>query len=226
VLEYARRRLGRNKVIIVGHSWGSFLGVNMTMKRSDLFYAYVGTGQVDSWSQTMAAQYAYAMKRAEAEANQDALRELREIGPPPYEFGPKFFTSRKWLNRYLPASDTKYLEKLMDIVRAAPGYSSQDVQDWIAGWQFATPLLFPTLAAIDLPATQGYNMPVPFYIFQGQEDHITPASLARDCFRKIRAPRKKMVPIKNAGHFAYVTNREEFLTGLVKYVRPLTVRSH
>jgi proline iminopeptidase len=226
VVEYARRRLGKDKVIILGHSWGAYLGVNIIKKRPDLFYAYVGTGQVVNWAQTMAVHYAYAMKRAEAEGNQDALRELREIGPPPHEFGPKFFTAQKWLSHYLADSDTKYLQKQVEIVTAAPNFSPQDVQDWLAGGQFSIPLLLPTLAAIDLPATEGYDMPVPFYIIQGQEDHITPTSVAQSYFRKIRAPRKKMVLIKNAGHFAYVTNREEFLAALVKDVRPLAVRSH
>jgi proline iminopeptidase len=226
VVEYARRRLSKDKVIILGHSWGAFLGVNIIKKRPDLFYAYVGTGQVVSWSQTMAVHYAYAMKRAESERNQDALRELREIGPPPHEFGPKFFTAQKWLNYYLADSDTKYLQKQLEIVTSAPNFSPQDVQDWIAGGQFTIPLLFPTLVAIDLPATQGYDMPVPFCLIQGQEDHITPTSIAQDYFRKIRAPRKKMVLVKDAGHFAYVTNREEFLVALVKYVRPLAIPSH
>jgi len=226
VAEYVRQRLGKDKVIVVGHSWGSFLGVHMIKKRPDLFYAYVGTGQVVSWSQTMAVQYAYAMKRAEAEKNQDALRELREIGPPPREFGPKFFIAHKWRNHYLADSDTKYLQKQLDIVRAAPNFSPQDVQDWIAGGRFTIPALGLTDAAIDLPATEGYDMPVPFYIIQGQEDHITPTSLAQDYFRKIRAPRKRMVLIRNGGHFAYVTNREEFLAALVKYVRPQAAASH
>lgn len=226
VVEYARRRLNKDKVILVGHSWGSFLGVNMIKKRPDLFYAYVGTGQVVSWSQTTAVQYAYAMKRAESEGNQDALRELREIGPPPYEWGPKFFTAQKWLNHYLAPSDAEHLRKQMDIVRTAQNFSPQDVQDWIAGGQFTIPLLFSTLTAIDLPATEGYDMRVPFYIIQGQEDHITPTSVAQDYFRKIRAPRKKMVLIKHAGHFAYATNPGEFLAALVKYVRPQAVASH
>ena len=44
-------------------------------------------------------------------------------------------------------------------------------------------------------------MRVPFYIIQGQEDHITPTSVAQDYFRKIRAPRKKNGPhCKHAGH--------------------------
>jgi pimeloyl-ACP methyl ester carboxylesterase len=206
---------------LLGHSWGAFLGVNVIKRRPDLFYAYVGTGQVVGWAQGMAAQYKYTVKRAKAEGNKDALRELEEIGPPPYEIGPKFFTAHKWLNRYLPASDTKYIQQQMDIIRSAPNFSSQDVQDWSNGEDFSGRQLYSIEVAEDLSATLGYEMPVPFFVIQGEEDHITPTEVAQRYFHRIHAPLKKMVLIKGAGHFAYATNREEFLAALVKYVRPL-----
>jgi pimeloyl-ACP methyl ester carboxylesterase len=56
VVEFLRTHLHKNKVILVGHSWGSFLGIHMIKKRPDLFFAYVGTGQligVPTWK-TMA----------------------------------------------------------------------------------------------------------------------------------------------------------------------------
>jgi pimeloyl-ACP methyl ester carboxylesterase len=41
-----RKQLRKDKIILVGHSWGSILGVHMVKARPDLFYAFVGTGQV------------------------------------------------------------------------------------------------------------------------------------------------------------------------------------
>ena len=218
VVEYARRRLNKNNVILLGHSWGSFLGVNMIKKRPDLFSGYVGTGQVVGSAQIMTAQYAYIMKRAEAEGNQDALRELREIGSPPYEIGPKFFALQKLDDLYVLQVDGQYLQKMIETVRAAPNFSPQDVQDWMGGRQFSMQSLGPTLSAMDLPATQGYDMPVPFFIIQGQKDHTTPTPPVEDYFQRIRAPRKEIALIKNAGHFAYATNGDEFLADLVKFV--------
>ncbi|HXJ18301.1 MAG TPA: alpha/beta hydrolase, partial [Candidatus Polarisedimenticolia bacterium] len=134
---------------------------------------------------------------------------------------PKFFTAHKWLNRYLPASDTKYIQQQMDIIRSAPNFSSQDVQDWSNGEDFSGRQLYSIEVAEDLSATLGYEMPVPFFVIQGEEDHIAPTEVAQRYFHRIHAPLKKMVLIKGAGHFAYATNREEFLAALVKYVRPL-----
>jgi len=49
VAEFLRTHLNKSKVILVGHSWGSFLGIHMIKKRPDLFSAYVGTGQIIGW---------------------------------------------------------------------------------------------------------------------------------------------------------------------------------
>jgi pimeloyl-ACP methyl ester carboxylesterase len=46
LVEFLRTHLHKNKVILVGHSWGSYLGIHMIKQRPDLFAAYVGTGQV------------------------------------------------------------------------------------------------------------------------------------------------------------------------------------
>jgi pimeloyl-ACP methyl ester carboxylesterase len=46
VAEYLRAHLHKDKIVLIGHSWGSFLGIQIVKQRPDLFYAFVGTGQV------------------------------------------------------------------------------------------------------------------------------------------------------------------------------------
>jgi len=135
----------------------------------------------------------------------------RYIGPPPHETGSEAFaTAQKWLNHYLCESDANYLRKQLELVQSAADFSPQE---------FSIPLLLPALVAMDLPR-QGYHMPLPFFIIQGEEAHITPTELAAEYFRRIRAPLKRMVLLKRAGHLAYATNRKEFLDAHVKHVRP------
>ena len=51
-------RLRKDKIVLVGHSWGSILGVFMAKARPDLFYAFVGTGQVADPAKNYAVAYA------------------------------------------------------------------------------------------------------------------------------------------------------------------------
>src|SRR5829696_3928907 len=92
--------LNQDKVILVGHSWGSILGVHMVKARPELFYAFVGTGQVADPPRNYAVAYEALMERATREGNSLALQELKEVGPPPYKGGKGFAVQRKWANLF------------------------------------------------------------------------------------------------------------------------------
>ncbi len=85
--EYLRKHLGKDKIVLVAHSFGSILGVRMVGSRPDLFYAYVGTGQVADETKNWAVGYEALLKKARALGNQRAIEELRRVGPPPYKSG-------------------------------------------------------------------------------------------------------------------------------------------
>jgi pimeloyl-ACP methyl ester carboxylesterase len=80
--DYLRSYLHKDKIILVGHSWGSFLGIHIVKQRPDQFYAYVGTGQVVGRA-TFEKQFQIAIARLQALAraanNTDALTELAPI---------------------------------------------------------------------------------------------------------------------------------------------------
>jgi pimeloyl-ACP methyl ester carboxylesterase len=72
----------------------------------------------------------------------------------------------------------------------------------------------------DLPSL-GTDFAVPFFVFQGEADHVTPLRPVRDYFESISAPRKEMTVIPNAGHNVMTTRSDEFLKLLRDRVRPL-----
>ena len=55
--EFLKQHLGVEKIVIMGHSWGSILGVRMAQMRPDLFSAYIGTGQVVNLREAMELEY-------------------------------------------------------------------------------------------------------------------------------------------------------------------------
>jgi pimeloyl-ACP methyl ester carboxylesterase len=80
--EYIRNYLHTNNVVLIGHSWGSFLGVHIVKRRPELFRAFVGTAQVVSWRGIVETQYQYTLDRARAEPNASAVTELEALGIP------------------------------------------------------------------------------------------------------------------------------------------------
>ena len=86
VAEYLRAHLHKDRIILIGHSWGSFLGIHIVKQRPDLFHAFVGTGQVVG-KQTFEKQFeltATHLKALEQAANNiQALTELKPISVSP-----------------------------------------------------------------------------------------------------------------------------------------------
>ena len=75
----------RTKIVLLGWSWGSILGVHMVKARPDLFAAYVGTGQVVAMQEGEAVAYASVLAKARQRDDGAALAELEAIGAPPYD---------------------------------------------------------------------------------------------------------------------------------------------
>jgi pimeloyl-ACP methyl ester carboxylesterase len=86
VAEYLRVHLHKNRIILIGHSWGSFLGIHIVKQRPDLFYAFVGTVQIVG-KQTFEKQFELTVTHlkalAQAANNIQALTELKPISVSP-----------------------------------------------------------------------------------------------------------------------------------------------
>jgi pimeloyl-ACP methyl ester carboxylesterase len=98
VSEFLAKHLNKKKVIIVGGSWGSILGIYMVHRRPDLFYAYMGIAQMVNVRKNQSASYARVLELARASSDQQAVGELEKIGPMPWDSDqiPKWHVYRKW----------------------------------------------------------------------------------------------------------------------------------
>jgi pimeloyl-ACP methyl ester carboxylesterase len=214
--ELLRKRLQKDKIIVVGHSWGSILGVFMVKARPELFYAFVGTGQVADPARNYAVAYDELLKKAEALGEESASRELKEVGRPPYSDGRGYAVQRKWSNVFEGAD--AFIASMLGLALAAPGYTLKDVNDWIDGQGISAQYLVPQTSALDAKALGG-DFAVPVFIIHGADDFTTPTSLARDWLNAIRAPRKAFVAIEGGGHFSVFMKSDVFLKELVARVR-------
>jgi pimeloyl-ACP methyl ester carboxylesterase len=220
--ELLSKRLQKDKIILVGHSWGSILGVLMAKARPDLFHAFVGTGQVADNTRNFAIAYAALIEKASREGNSRAVEELKEIGPPPYNDGYKggkgFAVQRKWANLFEGAD--VFLASALGFALTAPGYSVGDINDWFEGQNVSAEHLVPETAVLDATRLGG-EFSVPVLVIQGAEDFTTPTSLAKTYLNSLHAPRKAFATIDGAGHFAVFTKQDVFLKELRARVLPL-----
>jgi len=217
--EYLRKHLGKDKIIVVAHSFGTLLALAMVRAKPELFFAYVGTGQVADEPKNYSAAYDALLQKAQAVKDQQAIDDLKRVGPPPYSNGEGYGVQRKWSNRFEGADE--FLPGTIGLALVAPGYSVQDINDSGDGQILSGNRLF-SLTRSSGPEQLGLEFSVPMFVFEGDEDFTTPTALAREYVESMKAPRKEFVLIKG-GHFAVFMHSDVFLHELITRVRPLAI---
>ncbi len=222
VAEHLRQRLGQDKVILLGHSFGSILGVQMAKRRPELFHAYVGTGQVGDLPRATATEYQRLQEAASAAHDTRTLQALAGIGAPPFQNLQQTAVFFQCAGKYQPAADTAAMTELQrSLLSPPPNYSLGDELSRMQGFTKIPPWsLYQAILATNLAAL-GPDFKVPVFILQGTEDRVTPLNLAEDYLNSLDAPRKELVRIEGGGHFAVWSHAPKFGEELVQRVRPV-----
>jgi len=220
VAEYLTHHLHKDKIIVLGHSFGSMVGVHMVHLRPDLFSVYVGTGQVTNLEKQEEFAYPRLIERARKLGNKTAERQLLSAGPPPYpSAGFTKWAEISWANqldpqpkRALPTPGELWVGVRFLVSRVGIPPDAQ----------FSQEVMWNELLADNL-SSLGLKFEVPVVIIQGSEDLVTPTPLAKDYFDRIEAPSKEFVLLNGSGHLALIAEPARFHQALIEHVRPLAI---
>jgi pimeloyl-ACP methyl ester carboxylesterase len=194
-----RERFDVPKIYLIGHSWGSQLGVLTAARYPELFYAYIGVGQAVSLQEGYKQVYPLLVARAQETGDQTALRELQELGPPPYTTIEQLGVAGKWMATFGGLA-RQPLRSLLEEALISPAYSLGDVYKYVQGASFSVGAMRDDLNQINL-LTQAPLLYVPVYIFQGRHDMASPAALAEQYFNVLEAPRgKQLIWFEQSAH--------------------------
>ena len=215
--EYLKKRFAAEGIVVVGHSWGTAIATHMVLERPDLFSAYVGTGQIASWAESVRWQFDFLRARAEETGDRTLLAELQAIGEPDPTDADQYFGFTRSLRQYLAPSDSAWLAQLRDLPTR---YVSQaELDDIVGGMTLSGRSMLPFQMRENLSST-ALRFEVPYYVIQGSDDIFTPTDPARAYFANVVAPGKDIVIIEGAGHFALVTHPQEFIAALREMLAP------
>lgn len=222
LVDHLCRTLGRKKIVLLGHSWGSIVGVTVALRHPERIAAYAGTGQVGSWTGAIRIKYDLALCKARAEGDLTAIRALETSGPPDSSDAAKVFAFNDHVYRFWPPSDVEWVKSLRAGAAVKRLDDPQNYKDFEDGFRFSARQVVPDQIRTDLPATAS-TIRTAVFVIQGRDDLITPTKDAMDYFERIKAPYKRLILIPDAGHFAFMTAPDAFLEQLTGTVRPVAI---
>jgi pimeloyl-ACP methyl ester carboxylesterase len=188
------------QVYLMARSWGTIIGIFTAQKYPDKIKAFISIGQVVFPLKNDSISYYHTLSLANQFGCQNAIKELRKIGLPPYEYK-QLIKQRKWLTKFSNGREKYGLFLNLNRLLSTPEYSWSDI--FIMGLDpyFSLKHLWNnTYYEINLVQ----NVPVlqvPVYFLVGRKDYFTPGFMTEDYFKKLIAPKgKKLIWFENSGH--------------------------
>jgi pimeloyl-ACP methyl ester carboxylesterase len=224
VVAYLRTNYGKQKIFVLGHSWGSLVGLSLAERKPEWLYAYIGVGQIIDMHEGEKISYEWTLNEARKAGNQQAINELTAIAPYPETDGSvpldKLGTERKWSIIFGGLiHGRKSYDTLENTEKISPDYTETDFKAIDQGSAFTLPKLLPDLMSGDFTKVKKLNCPV--LMFAGRYDYTTPSVLVKRWFDGVEAPSKRFVWFENSAHMIYEEEPGRFLVHLVQDALPL-----
>lgn len=225
---YLRDRFGEQKIYLAGESWGMTLGVLAVQQHPELYFAWIGSGQMVSERETDRQTYAALMQFAQTTGDSSLTDHLVEIGEPPYadvfSYTLLFEHYVDLTPEYTPPAAYQELGNSSGIGPfgvLGSEYTLVDKVNVLAGLLDMFSVMYPQLQEIDFRQDVP-RLDVPVYLLQGQYEMASRDGLAREWFGLLQAPHKELFTIGNAGHSAAFEGFTDFQRIMTEVVLPAT----
>lgn len=207
LIKYLLRNFHKQKVYLIGHSFGSVIGLQLVANHPEYFYAYIGVGQVASdWDRTVAITYKWLHATLEKANDVEGLKRIEKDKFPYIDLVTKYGGHHRLsidLNA-LKKTSPYYYESYTDLAEKSKIFSVDNV-----GKNTNYKKIFnKSLLKID----------VPLYFFEGVNDHViacAPELVVEYC-SKVKAPKKEIIWFENSAHMINIEEPGRFQDELIR----------
>jgi pimeloyl-ACP methyl ester carboxylesterase len=218
LVDAVREELGREKVAIFGHSWGSALGAIYAARFPEKVAAYAGSGQVGDWAASESASYAFALAEARRLGRRGIEKKLLAIGPPPHSAA-SLWTQRTCLSRLEGRMRPKALWKLARAVLSDRDSSVFRMPGAMRGFRWSLEVMWDEVVRINL-IELAPELRMPVFFLLGRNDHWVPPETSVAYFDRLSAPSKELVWFERSGHEPFMDEPADFNAAMTGLVRP------
>lgn len=205
VTDHLRQRFGKDRIYLIGHSWGSFIGIQAAAQAPDRYHAYVGVGQVTNQLASERLAYTHMLAAYREQGNADMVRKLKAA---PFEetvpMPAAYMAIRDDAMHTLGVGTTR---KMRSVIRGIflPTWQNREytlrekINIWRGKWSASSTQLWNRVLVTDIAVTVS-KLDVPVYFLHGRYDYTTSHTLAKDYLKGLKAPLKGFYTFENSAH--------------------------
>ncbi len=178
MITYLQTRFSQDKIYLMGHSWGGFLGLTVAANHPELLKAYLAISPMVHQVESERLSLEWMITKAKEDNNLPALKELAMINIP-FQNADQLYYHRSWLATFMktkPPSKT---------------FVASWGKKWLTLFNEASQVNFFTFAP---------QIRCPVYFFVGKKDCQTHFKLTEDYYKMLKADKKQLFWFTDSGH--------------------------
>lgn len=209
---YLKEKFHQEKIYLVGHSWGTKVGITLVCDYPEDYYAYVGVSQLVSNLRSQEITYRWLEEKIENDSDKS---KLEKIGKPPYVDHDQYVAFMKLTGEYGGGMDIGML-KLASIAIHSKEYRLSDFKRWLDGANRGSGPMWDSYITWDA-MKEVPKVTVPVYFFSGKNDYNTPLELVRDYYEMLKASKgKELFVFEDSAHAPFMKEPDRFFDSLKK----------
>lgn len=221
ISQYLSEKFNKDKIYLLGHSWGSLIGSLAASTNSNLFHAYIGVGQISVPEESEKETYHFLLDKAKESSNKKWIAEIEE-----FNFDSHYYKSQKYSTirgKYTEKFGVGFLREgysnlqIIKDVFFASHYTFKEKTNVFKGIFNSYQALGASIASINLMNQIKY-FDTPVYLFHGKHDYLTSHHQALQFYNHIEAPNKTFISFEHSSHAPFIDEQKEFLSKLKNIV--------
>ncbi|MEH7251609.1 alpha/beta hydrolase, partial [Neobacillus niacini] len=208
ITDYISERFGQEKVILMGHSFGTYIATQAAYKAPEKYEAYVGIGQMSDIRESEFDSLSYTIEQAQKAGNKDDVLYLQGLTEK-IKNG-ETVVPRNYVSKY--GGSSRLIDDLGDdniSVLFSSEYNLLDVIRYNYGMGYSQKMLLKDLLENPLPS-KVTELELPFYFIMGKYDYMTSSNAAKKYFDRIEADKKEFIAFEESAHYPQFEEKEKF----------------
>lgn len=220
--EYVKKEFNKSKIFLLGHSWGSMLGLAAVADHPEDYFAYIGVSQQIDVNASDRQVYTILDQVEDGEKPSSVTKKLRQIGRPPYESVADWLLLRELVARSGGLVSGKGEVGMLGMLSRMMGSFMWNRDfPWFEVFRFQKKMnstlasVYPDMLAYDQTSLDLIEIPVA--LFHGQYDLNALPAIAEAWLSNLMAPDKQFVEFSDSAHMPMWEEPEKFQQQVIDF---------